>query len=93
MGAFCADFRIERADLSVGAEHVAVVRALRDVAVIRLPPGDFALLDALSRDRTLAEACTAAVTAGPERDIGAALAGVIGIGALCGVVAPAPDRD
>ncbi len=54
-------------------DRVLVNRAAYDIQFHRLPPGEHALLRALSMDAALAEACLAATAADPDIDLAQAL--------------------
>ena len=63
----------ELVDLDAGSEWLIVFRNDLERQILRLTPGEFALLGALAQGMTLGEACEAAVAAQPQIDLGAAM--------------------
>jgi len=60
-------------DLDAGADWLIVFRDGLERQILRLTPGEFALLGALAQGMTLGEACEAALAAEPQLDLAAAL--------------------
>lgn len=61
-------------DLDAGGDWLVVCRRDLEVRILRSSAGEFALLAALNDDRTLGEACDAALAAEPSLDLTAAMA-------------------
>jgi hypothetical protein len=60
-------------DLDAGGDWLIVFRDGLETQILRLTPGEFALLGALAQGMTLGEACEAAVAAEPQLDLAAAM--------------------
>lgn len=60
-------------DLDTGADHLLVARRELDRLIVRLTPGELALLAELAAGRPLGAACKAAAAAEPGIDLGAAM--------------------
>jgi hypothetical protein len=60
-------------ELDAGGDWLIVFRDGLERQILRLSPGEFALLGALAQGMTLGEACEAAVAAQPQIDLGAAM--------------------
>ena len=69
-------------DLDAGGDWLAVLRHDLQVEILRLTPGQFALLAALRDGTTLGEACAAAAAAEPGVDLGAAMGRFVTCGLL-----------
>ena len=71
-------------DVTSGGEAVLVLRPNLEVTMIRLSPGDAALIAAIAEQKTLTVAAFAACDVEPEFDLQTALAGHLERGSFCG---------
>ena len=72
-------------DLSTGPDHIVTRRMGPEIELVRIPPGDFRLLQCFAHNATLGEALTTLQRAEPAFDLGAALRRLIALGILTGL--------
>ena len=70
-------------NLDAGSETLLIARLQQQVKVVRLPAGDFALLEALDSGQTFGAACESALSTDANIDLSATLPALIGNGTLC----------
>jgi hypothetical protein len=81
-------------DLAAGASHVLVIRREDHVELREISSGEFTLLDAFTRGKSLEEAADAVVAAEESVDLGTALARLMQLGTLVDFsLDPESDRD
>jgi hypothetical protein len=69
-------------DLSTGPDHVVTRRTDRTVELVRMPHGDFRLLECFARNATLGEAVSMPQQIDPAFDLGDALRRLIALGMI-----------